>query len=60
MRGTIMAKTNELLRLLNVCRDEELADEVCARVSCNEPFDDDDVTAALADETDDFEEDPDD
>jgi hypothetical protein len=54
MKARVMSKTNELLRLLNACQDETLVDDVCARVSCNDPFDDDEIEAAMAAETDEF------
>ena len=43
MKAEIMKLTNRLLMLLECCGDEELADEVCARVSSNDPFDEEEI-----------------
>lgn len=43
MKAEIMKLTNRLLMLLEICNDEELADEVCARVSSMDPFDEEEI-----------------
>lgn len=43
MKSEIKRLTNRLLLLLEICGDEELADEVCANVSCNTPFDEEEI-----------------
>lgn len=46
MKAKIMRMTNELLAALESCWDEELTDRVCAAVSGNEPFDEDEIAEA--------------
>lgn len=46
MKAKIMRLTNALLSALDSCYDEDLVDEVCARVSSYDPFDEDDIARA--------------
>lgn len=46
MKASIMRMTNALLMALENCWDEELTERVCAAVSCNEPFDEDEIVEA--------------
>ena len=46
MKAKIMRMTNDLLSALESCCDEDLTDRVCAAVSCNEPFDEDEIAEA--------------
>lgn len=45
----IMRMTNALLAALESCWDEELTDKVVAAVSCNVPFDEDEIAEAEED-----------
>lgn len=45
LKYIVMQKVNELLSLLDCCQDEEFIDDVCSRVGCNDPFDEDDIAA---------------
>ena len=38
MKKEIMRRANALIELLDACSDSDFVDEVCAEVSCNEPF----------------------
>lgn len=42
----IMRMTNELLEAMESYWDEDLTNRVCAAVSCNQPFDEDEIAAA--------------
>lgn len=46
MKAKIMRMTNDLLAALERCWDENLTDQVCAAVSCNAPFDEDEIAEA--------------
>lgn len=46
MKAKIMRMTNELLAALENCWDEDLTDRVCAAVSGNYPFDEDEIAEA--------------
>ena len=46
MKAKIMRMTNELLAALENCWDEDLTEKVCAAVSCNVPFDEDEIAEA--------------
>lgn len=45
-KAEIMRMTNALLAALESCWDEDLTDSVCAAVSCNAPFDEDEIAEA--------------
>ena len=46
MKARAMQLTNSLLIILNILWDEELIEKVCAAVSCNVPFTEDEIAAA--------------
>lgn len=48
MKAKIMRLANELCSLLDCCSDDEFVDDVIARVSCNDPFDDEQIEAEEA------------
>jgi hypothetical protein len=43
MKSQIMRTANKLCELLERCGDENFVDEVIFRVSCNDPFDEEQI-----------------
>ncbi len=49
-KAHVMRMTNALLGAMESCWDEDLTDRVCAAVSGNEPFDEDEIAEAEKEE----------